>query len=44
LLNGIFVEITEVYFLDINGFKTYETNELDKTSIKTALKMNFMNK
>ena len=41
LLNGIFVEITEVYFLDIGGFKTYETNELDKTSIKTELENEF---
>jgi len=41
LLNGIFVEITEVYFLDINGFKTYETNMLNSTSIKSALQNEF---
>ena len=41
LLNGIFVEITEVYFLDIGGFKTYETNMLNSTSIKSALQNEF---
>jgi len=41
LLNGIFVEITEVYFLDIGGFKTYDTNELNKTAVKTALENEF---
>jgi len=41
LLNGIFVEITEVYFLDIAGFKTYEANMLNSTSIKSALQNEF---
>ena len=41
LLNGIFVEITEVYFLDIGGFKTYETNMLNSSSIKSALQNEF---
>ena len=37
LLNGIYVEITEVYFLDIGNHTTYENKELDSSTIKTGL-------
>lgn len=37
LLNGIFVEITEVYFLKIGNYTNYDKNELDSTKIKVKL-------
>ena len=37
LLNGVFVEISEVYFLDIDHHKTYDDNELDLENLKKQL-------
>jgi len=37
LINGTYVEITEVYFLDIGSHTTYNDTELDSTTIKSEL-------
>jgi len=37
LLNGLFIEITELYFLNINNYSNYDNKELDSNSIKTNL-------
>jgi len=37
LINGTYVEITEVYFLDIGSHTTYNNKELDSTTIKSEL-------
>ena len=37
LLNGVYVEITEVYFLDIGTHTTYNNTELDPNKIKSEL-------
>lgn len=37
LINGTYVEITEVYFLDIGSHTTYNNTELDSTTIKSEL-------
>jgi len=37
LINGTYVEITEVYFLDIGSHTTYNNAELDSTTIKSEL-------
>jgi hypothetical protein len=37
LLNGVYVEITEVYFLDIGNHTNYNNTELDSQTIKSEL-------
>nr|WPF46693.1 MAG: hypothetical protein [Lake Baikal virophage 9] len=41
LLNGVYVDITEVYFLQIGNFKTYDDKELDSKSILNELKKSY---
>jgi len=41
LLNGIFVDITEVYFLEIGNFKTYDDKELNSKTVLSELKKSF---
>jgi hypothetical protein len=41
LLNGIFVDITEVYFLEIGNFKTYDDKELNSKTVLSELKKSY---
>lgn len=41
LLNGIFVDITEVYFLQIGNFKTYDDKELSEKNILNELNKSY---
>ena len=41
LLNGVYVDITEVYFLQIGDFKTYDDNELDSKMVLSELKKSY---
>lgn len=41
LLNGIFIEITEVYFLQLDHFKTYDDSELTRKDILDDLKKSY---
>jgi len=41
LLNGIFTEITEVYFIKFGPYRNYDTKDLNSTNIKSELELEF---
>ena len=41
LLNGVFVDVTEVYFLEIGNFKTYDDKELNSKTVLSELKKSY---